>query len=226
MDGPDINVTDNKPKPKPNPATDNHPKVDIQIAATIILSADTAALDIPKYGTSLSSGFDLTADIQEDIVIHPFLRKSDIGYSVNSESAEGKALSDVTSGGPNDLYTHIQKFFPPKKMSMSNVYKIPTGIKVAIPPGYELQIRSRSGLTVNNGIIVANAPGTIDSDYRSEICVLLTNIGVEPFTVQPKMRIAQAVLCPVVQANFVIVKEADLGKTARGEGGFGSTGLF
>ncbi|MBI3508113.1 MAG: dUTP diphosphatase [Chlamydiia bacterium] len=99
---------------------------------------------------------------------------------------------------------------------------IPTGIRVEIPVGYEIQIRSRSGLAAKNQVTVLNAPGTIDADYRGEICVILINHGKVPFVVTPKMRIAQLVLAPVVQAQFEI-KEL-LSATQRGEGGFGHTG--
>ncbi|MBS0624985.1 MAG: dUTP diphosphatase [Verrucomicrobia bacterium] len=99
---------------------------------------------------------------------------------------------------------------------------IPTGLKVAIPAGYEIQVRPRSGLALKNQITVLNTPGTIDADYRGEIGVILINHGKNPFTIEPKMRIAQLVLAPVVQADFVL-HEA-LTSTNRGEGGFGHTG--
>jgi dUTP pyrophosphatase len=100
---------------------------------------------------------------------------------------------------------------------------IPTGIRVEIPIGYEVQIRPRSGLAAKNGVTVLNTPGTIDSDYRGEIAVILINLGDEPFTVTRGMRIAQMVLAPVVQAEFV--GQEALGATSRGEGGFGHTGI-
>jgi dUTP pyrophosphatase len=100
---------------------------------------------------------------------------------------------------------------------------IPTGLKVAIPEGYEIQVRPRSGLALKNKITVLNTPGTIDADYRGEICVILINHGRESFHVTPGMRIAQLVLAQVVQAHFNV--EASLTATSRGEGGFGHTGL-
>ena len=100
---------------------------------------------------------------------------------------------------------------------------IPTGIKMAIPEGYEGQIRPRSGLALNNRIIIPNAPGTIDSDYRGEIMVMLLNMGTEPFSLSFGDRIAQLVFVPVARAKFEPVKELD--QTKRGAGGFGSTGL-
>lgn len=99
---------------------------------------------------------------------------------------------------------------------------VPTGIKVALPEGYEIQVRPRSGFAVKNQVTVLNTPGTIDSDYRGEICVILINHGKEPFVVTPKMRIAQLVLSPVIQAEFT--RHESLSVTQRGEGRFGHTG--
>jgi dUTP pyrophosphatase len=99
---------------------------------------------------------------------------------------------------------------------------IPTGLMVALPPGYELQIRPRSGLALRHGIVLPNSPGTIDEDYRGELQVIVLNAGNAPFTVERGMRIAQAVLAPVVRARW---EETDrLDATARDSGGFGSTG--
>jgi dUTP pyrophosphatase len=99
---------------------------------------------------------------------------------------------------------------------------IPTGLAIALPPGYELQIRPRSGLALKHGILLPNSPGTIDEDYRGEIQVIVMNAGAEPFTITPAMRIAQAVLAPVVRAAWHEVETLDT--TDRGTGGFGSTG--
>jgi dUTP pyrophosphatase len=100
---------------------------------------------------------------------------------------------------------------------------VPTGLAFAIPAGYEIQVRPRSGLSIKNGVTVINAPGTIDADYRGEANVLLINLGQEDFTVTRGMRIAQLVMKPVPQATFNVVESLD--ETERGEGGFGSTGL-
>ncbi|MBF8263614.1 MAG: dut [Parachlamydiales bacterium] len=100
---------------------------------------------------------------------------------------------------------------------------IPTGLKMEVPAGFEIQIRPRSGLALRHQITVLNSPGTIDSDYRGEIGVILINHGREPFTVAPKMRMAQMVLAPVIQAQFTLQEEA-LSASERGEGGFGHTG--
>lgn len=100
---------------------------------------------------------------------------------------------------------------------------IPTGLRMAIPQGVEVQIRPRSGLALKHGIGMVNAPGTIDSDYRGPVGVILVNLGDAPFEVVHGMRIAQMVVAPVVQAAFAMV--SDLDETSRGAGGFGSTGL-
>lgn len=99
--------------------------------------------------------------------------------------------------------------------------RIPTGIALELPEGYEAQIRPRSGLAWKNGVTVLNAPGTIDSDYRGEILVLLINHSDEPFEIERGARIAQLVIAPVVQARFTVTDS--LNDTARGAGGFGST---
>ena len=100
---------------------------------------------------------------------------------------------------------------------------IPTGLYVEIPPGYEIQVRPRSGLAFNRGITVLNAPGTIDADYRGELGVILINTSSESQTIEPGERIAQLVISPVYQIEWVEVDE--LGETERGSGGFGSTGV-
>jgi dUTP pyrophosphatase len=99
---------------------------------------------------------------------------------------------------------------------------VPTGLRVEIPEGYEMQIRPRSGLALKHGITLPNTPGTIDSDYRGPLGVLLVNLGAEPFTIAHGDRIAQLIVAPVVQARFELAPA--LGQTARGTGGFGSTG--
>ena len=99
---------------------------------------------------------------------------------------------------------------------------VPTGIAIALPEGTEAQVRPRSGLAAKHGVTVLNTPGTIDADYRGEIKVILINLGDAPFTVERGSRIAQIVVAPVARADLVEV--ADLDDTARGAGGFGSTG--
>lgn len=100
---------------------------------------------------------------------------------------------------------------------------IPTGLRFEIPEGFEIQVRPRSGLALKHGITVLNSPGTIDSDYRGELGVILINHSQHPFTITPGMRIAQIVVAPVYRAIFST--ESDLSVTARGEGGFGHTGV-
>src|SRR5271168_5500766 len=99
---------------------------------------------------------------------------------------------------------------------------IPTGLAIALPPGFEMQVRPRSGLALRNGIILPNSPGTIDEDYRGEVQVILLNAGDVPFTVERGMRIAQAIVSPVVRAEWQEVETLD--DNARSTGGFGSTG--
>ncbi len=99
---------------------------------------------------------------------------------------------------------------------------VPTGLAIALPEGYEAQIRPRSGLAARDGVTVLNTPGTVDADYRGEVKVILINLGDAPFTVSRGMRIAQMVIAPVTQA--VTVETDTLPETARGAGGFGSTG--
>ncbi len=99
---------------------------------------------------------------------------------------------------------------------------IPTGLAVDIPIGYEIQVRPKSGLALKHGIAVLNSPGTVDAGYRGEIQVIVINLGTEPYTFAKGQKIAQLVLKPVFQANYV---EGELGSSDRGIGGFGSTGL-
>jgi dUTP pyrophosphatase len=101
--------------------------------------------------------------------------------------------------------------------------KIPTGLKLAIPQGFEGQIRPRSGLAFRHGITVLNAPGTIDSDYRGNLEIILVNLGSDPFKIENGDRIAQLVIAPV--SKITVVEEKTLSETKRGEGGFGSTGI-
>jgi dUTP pyrophosphatase len=101
-------------------------------------------------------------------------------------------------------------------------HAVATGLSVAIPAGFEIQVRPRSGLALKHGVTVPNTPGTIDSDYRGELKVILINHGAEPFAIVRGDRVAQLVLAPVTRATWLPVQELD--ETARGEGGFGSTG--
>jgi len=118
-----------------------------------------------------------------------------------------------------DLMAHLKKSIV---INHGKTALIPTGMTFAIPKNYEIQIRPRSGLAIKNGISVLNTPGTIDSDYRGEIKIILINLGKKSFVVKSGERIAQMVLCPITKAKLKEVKI--LPKTSRGKGGFGSTG--
>ena len=133
-------------------------------------------IPLPSYETAGSAGMDISAAVEDDVVIDP---------------------------GERSL--------------------IPCGFSMALPPGYEAQVRPRSGLAVKHGVSLVNAPGTIDSDYRGEVKVPVINHGSEPFTVTRGMRIAQMIVAPVVRTEFDEVEELPV--TARGEGGFGHTGV-
>ncbi len=119
-----------------------------------------------------------------------------------------------------DLLAAIEK---PMVLDPGARATIPTGIAIALPAGHEAQVRPRSGLAVRHGITVLNSPGTVDADYRGEICVPLINLGEEDFTIERGMRIAQMVVAPVSAVTWNQVET--LSKTGRGEGGFGSTGV-
>ena len=141
----------------------------------ILIKRLSKEASLPKYETSGSSGMDLAANIETDVIINP-----------------GKTAI------------------------------IPTGLALSIPKGFEVQIRPRSGLAAKQKISVLNSPGTIDADYRGEIKVILINLGQELFKVEKGLRIAQMVVCPIVQATLKEV--SNLSETERGKGGFGSTG--
>jgi dUTP pyrophosphatase len=110
----------------------------------------------------------------------------------------------------------------PLRLDPGGRIAVPTGLALEIPPGFEGQVRPRSGLAIRAGVTILNAPGTIDSDYRGEVAVLLVNLGVEAYTIMPGDRIAQLVIAPVIHCELEEV--TDLSETGRGEGGFGHTG--
>lgn len=118
-----------------------------------------------------------------------------------------------------DIYAALEK---PVTILRSTIEMIPTNISVEIPEGYELQVRSRSGLAAKHGIGILNSPGTVDSDYRGEIKIIIINFGKEDFIIQPAERIAQLVVSKVYKAQFV--ESEELNNTQRGNGGFGHTG--
>lgn len=129
----------------------------------------------------------------------------------------GAAGADIRANLPPDIRDAGLQIAP-----MARVV-VPTGLRIAIPDGYEMQIRPRSGLALRHGLSLPNTPGTIDADYRGPLGVLLINLGAEPVRIAHGDRIAQAIVAPVVQARFAPTQAA-LPETDRGDGGFGSTG--
>ena len=134
---------------------------------------------------------------------------------------EGLALPEYRTEGSSGLDL-LAAICEPVQLPPLGRCLIPTGIQLSIPPGFEGQVRPRSGLALKEGISLLNTPGTIDSDYRGEIQVVLYNTGDTSFTVERGMRIAQLVIAPVVKAEFILVD--NLSATVRGSGGFGHTG--
>ena len=135
------------------------------------------------------------------------------GLPLPAYETAGSAGMDLRAAVPEDQ---------PLALAPSQRALVPTGLKIAVPLGFEAQVRARSGLALKHGIICPNAPGTIDSDYRGECGVILANIGHETFVVRRGERIAQLVIARHERADWVEVEELD--ETARGAGGFGSTG--
>jgi len=129
---------------------------------------------------------------------------------------DGAAGADLRANLPEG-HRHLGIVLAPMERRI-----VPTGLRVEIPVGFEMQIRPRSGLALRHGITLPNTPGTIDSDYRGPLGVLLVNLGIEPYVIHHGDRIAQAVIAPVVQAAWELTEA--LGETTRGTNGFGSTG--
>lgn len=154
----------------------------------------TTTNELPTYGTIESAGCDLRAELS--------LVKEKFIFNAEWDMYDGAITSITLNPGGRVL--------------------IPTGLQIALPVGYEAQIRPRSGLALKNGISIVNSPGTIDSDYRGDIGVIVINHGFEPFTINQGDRIAQMVIAKVEQAEFVVVES--LNDTDRGCGGFGHTG--
>ena len=148
----------------------------VTIKLTWLDPVAAADLQLPSYETAGSSGMDVRAAVDDQLIIEPGAR----------------AL-------------------------------VPTGFAVAIPVGYEIQVRPRSGLAVTHGLSLPNTPGTIDSDYRGEVKIAMINLGAEPVTIRRGERIAQLVVAPVVRAAIELVSALD--DTSRGRGGFGHTGV-
>lgn len=148
----------------------------VTVAFSWIDTEQAVGLSLPVYATEQAAGMDVSAAINEPMVLEP-----------------------------------------------GDIRLVPCGFAVAIPEGFEMQVRPRSGLAIKHGVTVINAPGTIDADYRGEIKVGLVNLGRDSFTVRRGDRIAQLILAPVVRALFLV--QSELEQTARGSGGFGHTGL-
>lgn len=142
----------------------------------------------------------------------------DIEILVLTEATLPEYASDCAAGA--DVRAHLDA---PITLQSGQSTLIPTGLCFEIPEGYEIQVRPRSGLALKNQVTVLNTPGTIDSDYRGEVKVILINHGLKPFEILPGMRIAQLVVAPVVRACFV--KTHELAGSRRGVGGFGHTGV-
>ncbi len=141
---------------------------------------------------------------------------------ISGTVAEGAVLPSYETDGSvgADLYAYLDS---PVTVEPGCRALIPTGVRLQIPQGYEGQVRARSGLAMRYGITVLNSPGTIDSDYRGEIQIIIINLGSAPYVITGGERIAQLVIAPVIQADFAEVSSLDA--SLRGEGGFGSTGL-
>ena len=148
----------------------------VSVAFTWIDTEQAAGLSLPVYATALAAGMDVSAAINEPVVLEP-----------------------------------------------GEIRLLPCGFAVAIPEGFEMQVRPRSGLAVKHGVTVVNAPGTIDADYRGEIKIALINLSRAPFTIRRGDRIAQLILAPVARAHLTV--QPELEQTSRGSGGFGHTGL-
>jgi dUTP pyrophosphatase len=154
----------------------------------------------------------------------PQNNQSQLGVSLQILS-HGADLPSPAYATPQSAGLDLSAAIPPgEKLSLAPGTRalVPTGIAIALPAGFEAQIRPRSGLAAKNGVTVLNTPGTIDADYRGEIKVILINLGAEPFVIERGMRIAQMVIARHEQARFDIVDSLD--ETSRGAGGFGSTG--
>ena len=136
------------------------------------------------------------------------------GLPLPAYASDGAAGLDLRAATPEAETIEIRP---------GECHVVPTGIAIALPAGYEAQVRPRSGLARRHGVTCLNSPGTVDSDYRGEIAVILVNLGQEPFAVSRGDRIAQLVVAPVARARWRAVE--DLDETARGSGGFGSSGV-
>ncbi|MDO6485845.1 dUTP diphosphatase [Shimia thalassica] len=145
-----------------------------------------------------------------------WLEDADRQIALPSYETRGAAGADVRANFPEEGRGGM--ILAPGERSL-----VPTGLRIEIPEGYEVQVRPRSGLALKHGITLPNTPGTIDSDYRGPLGIIVMNAGNEPFHIEHGARIAQLIVAPVLQASFTIAQ--DLSDTERGSGGFGSTGV-
>ncbi len=145
-----------------------------------------------------------------------WLEDADRQIALPSYETRGAAGADVRANFPEEGRGGM--ILAPGERSL-----VPTGLRIEIPEGYEVQVRPRSGLALKHGITLPNTPGTIDSDYRGPLGIIVMNAGTEPFHIEHGARIAQLIVAPVLQASFTIAQ--DLSDTERGSGGFGSTGV-
>ena len=150
-------------------------------------------------------------------VLFQYLPDADVSVPFPAYATAGAAGADIRANLPADQRASGITLAPGARAL------VPTGLACAIPQGFEMQIRARSGLALKHGIGLPNGPATIDSDYRGPLGVILINWGDAPFVIAHGDRIAQIVIAPVVQASFVLAE--DLDQTARGQGGYGSTGV-
>jgi dUTP pyrophosphatase len=141
---------------------------------------------------------------------------ADHAVALPSYETSGAAGADVRANFPEDQRAGVS-------VAAGERALIPTGVRIEIPDGYEVQVRPRSGLALKHGITLPNTPGTIDSDYRGPLGIIVMNAGTEPFHIEHGARIAQLIVAPIVQARFDLTD--GLSDTARGSGGFGSTGV-
>ncbi len=143
-------------------------------------------------------------------------------WDAGADTALGLPRYETAGAAGADLRANLPQraaiMLPPAGRAL-----VPTGLRMAIPAGFEVQIRPRSGLALKHGVTLANTPGTIDSDYRGPLGVIMINLGAGMFEITHGMRVAQMIVAPIVQAAFVVVETLD--DTPRGAGGFGSTGL-
>jgi dUTP pyrophosphatase len=190
----DKNICKQDDEPSLTPILNNTIQIPIKLVAGAVL---------PLYATEGSSGFDIAANLTGGTLTYSELSKT-FNKQNYIDYIEYEFTSDIT-------------------ILPNRVVPIPTGLFVAIPKNYELQIRPRSGISSKQGLTIINTPGTIDSDYRGEIIILLHNTDVIPRTIVDGMKIAQGVLLPIAIANFVQVDE--ISYTVRGPGGFGHTGI-